>query len=544
MPSNPTLVTTPYQVDSAGADASTLTSPSFTPNPGEVIVVKCTTWSTGQTFGTPTATGLTFTQKAVIDPGGFAGYTTIFAATAPTTPVANSGISATPSASCRHTMVVERLTGAQLAVTPVTVTAAYSSASAPSVSFTTSADNSFVTFSIEDAQAVSPSTRAFIPTGTYNAVDEGLWDGSATTDGVFYFSYVQLGPAGTYTIGMSAPSTQKWVIAAMEVLAIPDNAGGMPQQIPTHLAYFIAQQISLRADAMAAASTDITAADSPMGIRVGDATTVTVAAGITVADTPTGTRVGGATSTTVTFDVAVSDTPVGVRMGVSATSVAADVVVADSPSGTRQGGDTTSSVTVSVTASDVPAGVRVGLSATGVLFDQTAADSPVGQRVGVSSIVGVFNGIAVSDSPLAVRVGDATTTSVTIDVVATDTPTPLRLGISGTSVAVSVAIPDLAIGIRAGVSSAAVTYGVTAADQPIGTRVGVSPAGVATPVSASDAPYGVRVGISSTMVSIVTPPAEPDVIVHIVRTTVVTHVARGQVSSNVDSPHVTVDIKE
>ena len=224
----PALVTS-YFLESPAApggsgDSLTLVSPSFTPV-DEVIVVKAQTWDKATAAGTPSGGGLTYTRRVTIAPGVFATYGTIFTAVVVGTGSSMTVTLSAPAAASYHSMCVERWSGAQLATTPATASANYSSASAPSATLTTVANNSVVSWLNGDAQSVAPSGN-----GTYlsSATNEGLANGSSLTNSCQYYAYQSAATAGSQTFGMSAPTGQKWAMAAIEIQAAAASATNPP----------------------------------------------------------------------------------------------------------------------------------------------------------------------------------------------------------------------------------------------------------------------------------------------------------------------------
>lgn len=212
----PSLVAS-YNVNSittGSGDSSTLSTTSFTPGAGEVILVKAQTWDHSVASGTPSGGGLTYAQPVTIAPGVFSTYGTIFTATVGSSPSSMSITLSAPASSSVHSMTVERWSGAQLATTPVTVSTNYSSASAAQASMTTSAPNSVISYLIGDAQSVAPPA-----TYLSNNTQDGLCDGSGGANSVQYYGYMTCTTATSYTFGQSAPTTEKWVIAAIEIEA-------------------------------------------------------------------------------------------------------------------------------------------------------------------------------------------------------------------------------------------------------------------------------------------------------------------------------------
>ncbi len=212
----PTLVGSNAQY-SGGNNSNTLTSAAFTPSAGDVIVVKATTWDTATTMSTPTGGGLTYTQRKVAAPGGFNGYVSIWTAVA-TGSEGSMTVASTPSGTCQHMLVVERWSGAQLAGTPAS-NSTVNGSGAPSANITTTAADSIVTWASVDLASQDPASRAY----RLSATEDGLLDAHVGTNSVHYAAYAAVATASTVAMGMTAPSSQTWVLAGIEVQA---SAGG------------------------------------------------------------------------------------------------------------------------------------------------------------------------------------------------------------------------------------------------------------------------------------------------------------------------------
>jgi hypothetical protein len=209
----PSLITSYYVTTNPNSNSNTLTTPSFTPSTGEVIIVKAATWDSTISMGTPTGGSQTYTLRASATAGGFNTWVGIWSATISGSP-GSMTISSTPSAASWHNMVVERWSGAQLAASPATSTGNSTSAPA-SASLTTTAANSVVSWLAGDAQSVDPATRAYLSSATEENVD----DGHVGSNGVFYFAYQAAATAGSQSYGLSAPTGMKYWIAGIEVQA-------------------------------------------------------------------------------------------------------------------------------------------------------------------------------------------------------------------------------------------------------------------------------------------------------------------------------------
>jgi hypothetical protein len=211
-----TFVTSYFAGSPISGDTSVLTTPSFTPSAGEVIVVKAATWDTGTPSGTPSGGGLVYTRRATAAPGGFNNYATIFTAVVGGSPTSMSVALSAPATSY-HTMTVERWSNAQLAASPATNSTINGTSSPPSATITTTAANSAISWVSTDNNSSDPATRAYLS----GAIESGLGDGHSGTDGVHYYAYQAVAAAGSHTIGMSAPTNQQWVMVGIEILDLP-----------------------------------------------------------------------------------------------------------------------------------------------------------------------------------------------------------------------------------------------------------------------------------------------------------------------------------
>lgn len=207
---NPNLIAS-YEV-LGGATTLSLATPSFTPDNGEVIIVK----AASESFDKPTIDGvsgggLTYTSHAHISQvshtvvrlwstvvSGSPGSMTVTA-----TFGANDGY---------HSMVVERWGNAQLAGSPA-VTQTLSS-NAPSATIDTTATDSVVSWVSADWNAVAPGTPAY----RSSAVQTGIHDQS-TSFYVAYYAYQNAGSAGTQTFGLTSPTGQEASMIGIEVQA-------------------------------------------------------------------------------------------------------------------------------------------------------------------------------------------------------------------------------------------------------------------------------------------------------------------------------------
>jgi hypothetical protein len=201
-----------YLVSSGAVDSSTLTTPSFTPSNGEVVVIKAGTSDSTMSMGTPIGGSQTYTSRVASTSGGFRPWVGIYTAVISGSP-GSMTISSTPTGSSRHALLVERWSSASLAATPVT-NSAQNGAGAAASTLTTTAANSIVSWLAGDAQSLNPSARVYLSSAT----DEGVDDAHASFDGVIYFAYQTAATAGSQSYGLSAPTGMQWWIAGIEIL--------------------------------------------------------------------------------------------------------------------------------------------------------------------------------------------------------------------------------------------------------------------------------------------------------------------------------------
>lgn len=211
----PNPAASPIVLTSGGANSNPLTTGSFTPADGEVIVVKGATSDGTLTMDTPTGGSLTFSLIVQKVPGGFAGSCAIYAVKVGTSP-GSMTISSTPTGSVEHSMCVERWLNADLAGTPASNSAQGFSGAANS-SLTSTGPASIVSWVASDVQSTDPATRAYLS----SAIEDGIDDSHGGSNGVHYFAYQVAPTAGSQAFGLSAPTPQQWVIAGIEILDVP-----------------------------------------------------------------------------------------------------------------------------------------------------------------------------------------------------------------------------------------------------------------------------------------------------------------------------------
>jgi hypothetical protein len=212
----PTL-TTSYFVQQDGANGFTLATPSFTPAAGEVIVIKGVIEDAFASFGSPSGGGLTWTQRVNIGTAFGTSRCTVWTATVGATPSAMTVSVPFSGYPMPHAMLVERWGNAKLAGSPALLSSS-GSGSAPSGTCTTVAAQSVVSWVNADRNAAS-SARTYRSSATEDAyhVVPSTYTG--------YWAWQQAAAAGAQTCGLTAPASQVWELAGIEIQSA--NTGGL-----------------------------------------------------------------------------------------------------------------------------------------------------------------------------------------------------------------------------------------------------------------------------------------------------------------------------
>lgn len=223
----PTLVAS-YQVD-GGFSHATMTTPSFTPSTGELIVIKGGALpELDDVFDVPTASGggITWTQRVSVWGSGGSRYAEIW-----TGVVTVGGSPITVSLPTLATgpeqlaMLVERWSSARVADTPVVVSGADNTGSAPNLTLTTTAANSVISSMVTSNVGGSGATRAY----RSSATEDGYL--YISSRGTFYWAWQSAASAGAQSVGMTAPSAYRWTLAGIEILDVTGSRGSTTIQI-------------------------------------------------------------------------------------------------------------------------------------------------------------------------------------------------------------------------------------------------------------------------------------------------------------------------
>lgn len=208
-----------YLVDSTSTGTGSLTTSSFTPSAGEVIVVwVINEWNSQPTIGTTSGGSLTYTQRATATPGSQCEMRlrTAVVGGSPSSMTISTAFSGTAG---HRAMVVSRFSGAALATTPA-VNSTVTGSGAPSATVTTTAANSVVCFCDADRAGVG---------GTITYRSSATSIGNDTNPAFnYYAARFVAASAGSQTIGMTAPTGQTWTMLGIEILDGMKQASGSP----------------------------------------------------------------------------------------------------------------------------------------------------------------------------------------------------------------------------------------------------------------------------------------------------------------------------
>lgn len=224
------MATPPTFVASYASAFSGSVSPktvSVTRNTGDIIVVAAWAENSAGTYNTPTLNGVTFTLQQS-QSGGSQAELVVWTGVATTSETSNLSISA--SSPPQWGFVALRFSGSD----GVGATSSGNNATgsgAPSLALTTTGDNSAVICFNADWNAVSTARTWRTINSVTPTLGNGLERAYEAVSGAYtvYAAYWNdAGTAGAKTTGLSAPTTQRYVIAAIEVLGVsstPPNTG-------------------------------------------------------------------------------------------------------------------------------------------------------------------------------------------------------------------------------------------------------------------------------------------------------------------------------
>ena len=376
--------------------AGTLTSTSFTPQTGDIIVVKIVTADSTYTYNTPTGGGWTYTSR-VVDATASHCWLQIWTApvtTGGTAQTVAATVLANPTNVQQASMVVELWRNAQLAATPATCDSR--GTGAPSTPITTVAANSVVSWCNGDWAAVSPTGHTYNTTSA-TPTEDGLDDQSGVGAYVGYYAYQTAATAGSQTLGLTAPTGQTWTLAGIEI----QDAGGTAPQPPPVQPYIggqayrrrrAVQQQRILPAVPPAAITPVTLTD--VAAATDNSTNFSVTASVPLADTAAGVEALAITEAGPEGDVAGAVDALTVTVSVPLTDVGA---VAEAQAITVQQADVGAAVdSLAVQASVSPADVAAAVDTPAI-----AAAVPLPDVAGAADALSVTATVPLADTGAA-----------------------------------------------------------------------------------------------------------------------------------------------
>ena len=217
------VLTASYFLKTSAPGTSALTTASFTPADGEVVIVKLSTWDATIAMSAPTGGSQTYTSRVINGPAGFFQWCGLYSCVIAGSPGAMT-ITSSPASNSQYSMCVERWTGAQLAASPATGSSAPATSQSPSGSITATSSTSVISWVAGDVNSADPTTRTYLN----SAVEVGIRDGHIGSNGVDYYAYQASTGVGAQTYGLSTQSGAKAVTASIEVLAAAASTASFP----------------------------------------------------------------------------------------------------------------------------------------------------------------------------------------------------------------------------------------------------------------------------------------------------------------------------
>lgn len=201
----------------ANGGNAVLTSPSFTPNPGELLVLKTIGWdNTITTPVTPTGGGLVWTQRLPFSSAASATTGGIWTATAPASPTAmtvscqfNNSATATGIAA----IVVERWAGT-LAATPATAILSGDTASPYSTTLTNTVSGSAITWCGAEYNGIATAGTAYLSGAVQTYPPTVVSSGGLTV----FNAWQRTASVGAQTFGLTVTAAAKITLFGLEVL--------------------------------------------------------------------------------------------------------------------------------------------------------------------------------------------------------------------------------------------------------------------------------------------------------------------------------------
>jgi hypothetical protein len=207
-----------FNVNSTAANTATLSTSSFAPAVGDVIVVKGSVENDHlPALNTPTDTqGNTYTLQVSDTTSSHCG---VWLWTAVAGSISSMSVSMSGGPSGWHSMTVEQWASATLDASPA-VNSTKVGSGTPSSTLTTTQSLSAVSWMCADWSAIDPSSRVYNSTSA-TAVEDGLHDKSAAGAYVAYYAWQAASSPGSQTFGLTSPGGQTWSLLGVEVLDVP-----------------------------------------------------------------------------------------------------------------------------------------------------------------------------------------------------------------------------------------------------------------------------------------------------------------------------------
>lgn len=423
------MATTPTVTEVAetawSASPASVNSGSITYATGDLIVILGGTGDAASTLSISksagTATLSTFTQQQVITTASSV-YASIWTATV--TAGGTATITLTKSAGTNF------IGGSFFKVTAASTAGLGASAKAtvatgaPTLTFSTLADNSAVIVFNGDWNAADGTTRAW-RTGA-GALTETTYFRDAANWTVYAGIHADAGLAGSKTVGLSAPTGQKYSLVAIEIKGV---AGATQQEASGTAAISTTPAGSATARAVAAGTAPITiaaiASTAARTAAAGTAPIATSAGGAAAAQTQASSTAAvsvAATGTATAIGQLQATGAAGIALGTTATATARAVATGTATLSTTASGAATAAIwtagaaTISTGAAGAAAARSVAAAATTLTVAATASPAASLAASGTASL-------AVSASGIATVPGQASATGTA----------PVSIGATGTA---------------------------------------------------------------------------------------------------------------
>jgi hypothetical protein len=197
-------------IKATSSGATGPTTASFTPSANSILVATFVGSNENQLLGTVSGGGLTWTKRAEQTPSGTNCTVALWTATAPSSPSSMTVTGAAGTGTGLRFLSVSWWDAAKLATTPATNVALGSTTCSSTI--TTAANDSVVVWVVGDWNAVTGAR-------TYRSSATEIQFNQTTSEYCAYNASQTATTAGSQTYGMTAPSSQKATMVAIELQA-------------------------------------------------------------------------------------------------------------------------------------------------------------------------------------------------------------------------------------------------------------------------------------------------------------------------------------